>query len=185
MERIVSPPKSEFSKLRQPLTTGEMRVFDFFDTYLDPEWEIYLQPHLNGLKPDFVLLNPNVGIAVFEVKDWNLDAVSYSIETKNIGAPKLIGTKDGKSFSMQKDNPIEKVWRYKKELFELYCPRLQQGAGFAVITAGVIFPLADEHRVKSLFEESLRYRVPEPFRKYNPLSGRNSLASGSLENVFP
>jgi hypothetical protein len=185
MERIVSPPKSEFSKLRQPLTTGEMLVFDFFDKYLDPEWEIYLQPHLNGLKPDFVLLNPKVGIAVFEVKDWNLDAVSYSIETKNNGAPKLIGTKDGKSFSMQKDNPIEKVRRYKKELFELYCPRLQQGAGFAVITAGVIFPLADEHRVKALFEESLRYRVPEPFRKYNPLSGSNSLASGSLENVFP
>ena len=185
MDRIVSPPKSEFSKLRQPLTTGEMRVFKFFDSHLEPEWEIYLQPHLNGLKPDFVLLNPNVGIAVFEVKDWDLDAVSYSIQKRPNSAPKLIGKKDGKSFSMQKDNPIEKVRRYKKELFELYCPRLQQGAGFAVITAGVIFPFADEHRLKSLFEESLQYRVSEPFRKYNPLSGKDSLTSGSLKNVFP
>jgi hypothetical protein len=185
MDRIVSPSRSEFSKLRQPLTAGEMYVFDFFDTHLAPDWEIYIQPHLNGLKPDFVLLNPNVGIAVFEVKDWNLDALSYSIETRLNGAPKLLGSKDGKTFSMQKDNPIEKVYRYKKELFELYCPRLQQRAGFAVITAGVIFPFADEHRVKALFEESLRYRVPESFRKYSPLSGRNSLASGSLENVFP
>jgi len=164
-----------------------MRVFDFFDEHLAPEWEIYLQPHLNGLKPDFVLLNPNVGIAVFEVKDWNLDAVSYSVEKRpnNNGAPKLLGRKDGKTFSMQKDNPIEKVVRYKKELFELYCPRLQKGAGFAVITAGVIFPFASDDRVRALFEESLRYRVPEAFRKYNPLSGGDSLARGSLEDVFP
>jgi len=185
MERTVSPPESQFHKLRQPLTSGEMRVFKFFDNNLAPEWEIYLQPHLNGLKPDFVLLNPNVGIAVFEVKDWDLDAVSYSIDLNTNRAPKLIGEKDGKSFSMQKDNPIEKVRRYKKELFELYCPRLQQGAGFAVITAGVIFPFADEQRVKSLFEASLKYRVPDQFRKYNPLTGRDSLASNSLERVFP
>jgi hypothetical protein len=46
--------------------------------YLPIDWEIYVQPHLNGLRPDFVLLNPRIGIAVFEVKDWDLSAMGYS-----------------------------------------------------------------------------------------------------------
>ena len=65
----------ELNNLRRPLTSGERKVLDVFDQTLAPEWEIYLQPHLNGLKPDFVLLNPYVGLAVFEVKDWNLDTL--------------------------------------------------------------------------------------------------------------
>jgi hypothetical protein len=100
MTRFISPPKSDLSKLRQPLTAGEKRVFEFFDEKLAPEWEIYLQPHLNGLKPDILLLNPRVGIAVFEIKDWDLNAVSYRVEKQNKGAPILLGCKDGKVFSI-------------------------------------------------------------------------------------
>ena len=54
-------------------------MLDFFDRYLPDGWEIYIQPHLNGVRPDFVLLHPNVGIAVFEIKDWNLDAMPYFV----------------------------------------------------------------------------------------------------------
>ncbi len=72
MSRFVSPPINQFDKLRQPLTEGERIAFDLFNAHLPIEWEIYLQPHLNGLRPDFVLLHPQVGIAVFEIKDWNL-----------------------------------------------------------------------------------------------------------------
>ena len=63
--RVVSPPVEAFSELRQPLTMGEQAVFEMFDRTLPPGWEIYVQPHLNGLRPDFVLLNPRVGIGVF------------------------------------------------------------------------------------------------------------------------
>lgn len=111
MGRFISPPVSEFENLRQPLTPGEKRVFEFFDTYLSQEWEIYIQPHLNGLRPDFVLLNPAVGIAVFEIKDWNLDAMQYRVESRDRRAPILLATKDGKTFSKQKDNPVEKVYQ--------------------------------------------------------------------------
>jgi len=52
MARFVSPPVSEFDKLRQPLTAGERLVFEFFDKHLVEDWEIYIQPHLNGLRPD-------------------------------------------------------------------------------------------------------------------------------------
>jgi len=185
MGRVVSPPRNELDKLRQPLTEGEKLVFDFFDEHLSVEWEIYLQPHMNGLRPDFVLLNPQVGMAVFEVKDWDFSAVNYSVEERSGKAPVLLGEKDGKTFSKQSDNPIEKVYRYKNELFSLYCPRLQRGNGFAAITAGVIFPFADDDSVKSLFLPSLRYRGMAEFPKYNPISGRQALMGIDIKSVFP
>ncbi len=185
MARFVSPPKSEFHLLRQPLQAGERIVFDFFDTHLHEEWEIYIQPHLNGLRPDFVLLNPKVGIAVFEVKDWNFDAMTYRIERNGQSFPKLMATKDGKTFSKQYENPIEKVYQYKNELFNLYCPRLQQGAGFSVITAGTIFPFADDSYAQNLFAPCLEFRGMNRFPQYNPISGRDALKNGDIFAVFP
>lgn len=183
--RFVSPPCDELEVLRQPLTAGERKVFDFFDKYLAPEWEIYIQPHLNGLRPDFVLLNPNVGIAVFEVKDWNLDAMHYWVEERQSASPILLAQKDGLRFSLQSENPVEKVYRYKEEIFNLYCPRLKQRAGFAVITAGVIFPFADDVRVKNIFAPCLEYRGMNNAPRYNPVSGQSALNRGHLGVVFP
>jgi hypothetical protein len=54
-------------------------VLNFFDQILPEGWAICVQPHPNGLRPDFVFLHPVRGIAVFEVKDWDLDAMPYSI----------------------------------------------------------------------------------------------------------
>lgn len=184
--RFVSPPKNQLEKLRQPLTKGERKVFDFFDTCLSIEWEIYIQPHLNGLRPDFVLLNPKVGIAVFEVKDWDLDAMNYWLEDRgNEKSPLLLASKGGKSFSLQKENPIEQIHKYKEEIFNLYCPRLQQRHGYAVITAGVIFPFAKEAALKELFASSLNYRGMDKYPRYNPLVGLESLQTLDIRNVFP
>lgn len=85
MSRFVSPALDQLDKLRQPLTPGERMVVDLFHTELPEDWEIYIQPHLNGLRPDIVLLNPKVGIAVFEVKDWNLGAMEYRVEVSSCG----------------------------------------------------------------------------------------------------
>ncbi|GHG74355.1 hypothetical protein GCM10010919_27760 [Alishewanella longhuensis] len=184
MERIVSPPRAELKNLRQSLTDGEWMVFNFFDRYLDPAWEIYVQPHLNGLRPDFVLLNPAVGIAVFEVKDWNFNAMSYFIETKGNSAPKLLAN-DGSHTFLVNDNPIEQLFRYKREVFELYCPRLQQRAGFALVTAGVIFTNADTDHIRKLFQPSMQYRAMLEYPQYTPVSGRDALNSGDISIVFP
>lgn len=185
MTRFVSPPKNELNKLRTQLELGEKRVFEFFDTHLDEKWEIYVQPHLNGLRPDFVLLHPNAGIAVFEVKDWNLDAIDYTIECKNGKPPILMGQDYKKKFSNQRNNPIEKVYRYEQEIFNLYCPRLDRKFGLAAITAGVIFPFADDERVENLFFRSRQFRGMLQYEKYYPITGRNALESGNLSMVFP
>lgn len=185
LTRFVSPPINQFEKLRQPLTDGEQIVFDFFNTYLPIEWEIYLQPYLNGLRPDFVLLNPQVGIAVFEVKDWNLQAMSYNVQERDGKSPILLGEKNGKKFSLQHQNPIEKIYRYKEEIHELYCPRIDGKLGLATITAGVIFPFATDESIKQLFSKSLCYRGMRQYPQYNPLTGKNSIEAGNITSVFP
>lgn len=185
IERIISPSLDQLNELRQPLTRGERIVLDFFHHNLDENWEIYIQPHMNGLRPDFVLLNPAVGIAVFEVKDWDLDAVAYKVIERPGKAPLLTGTRNGKTFSLQPENPVEKVYRYKQELFNLYCPRLEKRSGFAVITAGIIFPFADDDRVNLLFQSSLKYRDMLSYPAYSPVSGKKAIESGDLKSVFP
>jgi len=185
MDRIVSPPIDQLGNLRQKLTKGEKLVFEFFHKHLSKQWEIYLQPHLNGLRPDFVLLNPDCGIAVFEVKDWNLDAMEYSVKDRRDKPPLLQAIKNGEKFPIQRKNPVEQVYRYKQELYELYCPRLNNKLGFAVITAGVIFPFTKDHKVKELLLPCMLYRNMNEYPVYYPVSGEDSIQSGSIGKVFP
>lgn len=183
--RIISPPYADLNRLRQPLTAGERKVLDLFNSQLPDGWEIYIQPHLNGLRPDFVLLNPKGGIGVFEVKDWDLNAMQYSTRKDAWGGLSLWAEKDGKSFCLQKDNPVSKVNRYKKEIFDLYCPRLQQGNGWAAITAGVIFPFARAEKVRKLLSGFLPSSSGDRYEKYQPISGLEEIASENLKMVFP
>lgn len=140
MPRIVEPPRCELDNLRQPLTAGERLVFDQLDRELDEPWEIYLQPHLNGMRPDFVLLNPTVGIVVIEVKDWNFDAMHYFVKKRDNGHVELSARKDGREFAVP--NPFSRIKEYKEAIFNIYCPRLPEKAGFGAITPVVIFPFA-------------------------------------------
>jgi hypothetical protein len=180
--RIIYPPLASHAKLRQKMTAGEQKVLELFDRELAPEWEIYIQPHLNGLRPDFVLLNPSVGIAVFEVKDWNLNAMRYFTKKDQWGHDALWAKKDGKEFCIQGQNPVTKVNLYKKEIFDLYCPRLKAGAGFAAITAGVIFPFAGKQQVQELLKPFIN---DGQWARYRPISGAEDISAGSLEAVFP
>lgn len=183
MRRVISPSREDLATLRQPLTPGERKVLELFDEELDPSWEIYIQPHLNGLRPDFVLMNPNVGIAVFEVKDWDLDAMHYYVtETR---PPELRGRRDGKSFALQGQNPVTKVNYYRDAIYKLYCPRLRQNAGFAAITAGVIFPFADSGRVRELFSPFITRGESDPYARYQPITGASELQRREIEAIFP
>lgn len=184
-QRLIEPPLEEFSNLRQQLTPGERMVFNLFHQQLDPKWEIYVQPHLNGLRPDFILLHPNIGIAVFEVKDWNFDAMEYF--PKRIGQHhnELWARKDGRDFSHERSNPFSAIARYKERIFNLYCPRLQQKAGFAAITGGVIFPFAESERVRALQKHFLGESEAKSAGRYLPVSGRQELMSNDLTAIFP
>lgn len=174
-ERVVSPPLDQIDKLRQPLTHGERLVLDYFLANLPESWEIYIQPHLNGLRPDFVLLHPESGIAVFEVKDWDLNAMEYFVEMKAKTGPKLMARRDGKTFLIERQNPVPKIDLYKEEIFALYCPRLPSGQGFGAITAGIIFPFAPDEAVNQLLAPIQQYYGHHVYPSLYPIVGRDTL----------
>lgn len=180
--RIVSPAVEEHESLRPPLTTGEREVFEFFDRLLPVDWEIYVQPFLNGLRPDFVLLNPAAGIAVFEIKDWNLEAMSYSPARGRDDAYVRVRDRNGKSFN--KKNPVAQTEQYRKEIAELYLPSLLTGNGIAAVTGGVIFTAAAGADVRELLAPQIA-SVPKAQLPYRPVAGRDALVHDDLAAVFP
>jgi hypothetical protein len=179
--RCVSPPASEHDALRPPLTPGEREVFACFTESLDPAWEIYVQPYLNGLRPDFVLLNPSVGIAVFEVKDWNLDAMVY--ERAAEGGDAHLTVHDGRR-SFRKESPVAQVQRYRREIAHLYLPSLGTGNAIAAVTGGVIFTAARDRHVHDLLTPATSH-LNQAQAQYVPISGRDALRARDLSTLFP
>ncbi|KPH67146.1 nuclease-related domain-containing DEAD/DEAH box helicase [Novosphingobium sp. ST904] len=183
MSRIVHPPVHEHDNLRQPMQPGEQMLFNLLDRELDPAWEIYIQPHLNGLRPDFVLLNPGIGVCVIEVKDWNLDAMPYFVKEHASGRKELYANKDGRDFRV--DNPFRKIKRYKDAIFNIYCPRLQQRAGYAAIVGSVVFPFASRDRLLPLQEAFLTTEERAKAFEWWPVGGRGELSSQGLPAILP
>ena len=184
--RKIDPPRESFHQLRPRLTHGERRVIDLFDDKLPAKWEIYVQPHLNGLCPDIVLLHPDVGVAVFEIKDWDLSAMQYYSKEDQAGRLTLMACdKNGKHFK-PKRNPIDQILNYKEELFHLYCPRLDASNGLAVITAGLVFacsPRGEVDRVFGPFRQAHEGIRQNP--KYYPIAGAEDVSSGDIAALFP
>lgn len=117
--RRIDPPPEDFKDFPTPLTDGEVDVFNYFNNGLPIEWEIYVQPHMNGLRPDIVLLNPHVGVIVVEVKSGKFiidkDDGEYTKEKK-------------KNLTTKLKQAIRKSRFYAKELSELYCVRRQESS---------------------------------------------------------
>ena len=165
-QRIIDPPENQWERLPTPLTFGERSVFELFNTVLPFEWEMYIQPHLNGLRPDLVLLNPYAGIAVFEIKDWSLNTLQYSISNKIT------------------QKPINQIKLYEEEIFNLYCPRLDDHYGKAVITAGLIFTQIPQTEVNRLLDP-FRDRNMGTYHDQYPFSGLERVEESNIDALFP
>lgn len=90
-----------------PRTDGEEYLLNHFK--ISPRfkgWIIFEQPHINSMKPDFILLHPEKGIIIIEVKDWDLSSKVYEEDGY------IRGT-NGKTI---KKNPIDQVENYKKSI---------------------------------------------------------------------
>ena len=135
--------------------SGERRVFEFFQEHFDG-WEIYCQPHLNGRKPDFALLNRGVGLGIFEVKDWDLTS------------------KDWHRYR----SAIEQANQYGSVFTPIFGARHNCLIDFPV-TVGLIFTRASNSDVHKYFREFL------DGTPYRTLVGRETLERGDRDQVFP
>ena len=166
-QRIIDPPKDQWHRLPTPLTSGENEVYNLFDVGLPLEWEMYIQPHLNGLRPNLVLLNPYAGIAVFEIKDWSLNTLQNSIK-----------------YNRATPSPINQIKLYEDEIFNLYCPRLDDYYGKAVISAGLIFTRIPQAAVDHLLNP-FRDRNMRNYPDQYPFVGSEGLEEGNIDVLFP
>ncbi|MFT8312715.1 MAG: 3'-5' exonuclease [Clostridium sp.] len=72
-------------------TAGEKRVFKILQNNLPEDYIVWYDIRVNERYPDFIVLGPDLGIVVLEVKDWSLN----SIESANSNTYTLstLGTK--------------------------------------------------------------------------------------------
>lgn len=69
MERsimAVTVPES----IRTTATAGERLLFRTLKTYLPDDYIVYYEPEIRGKRPDFVIIGPDLGMIVLEVKDY-------------------------------------------------------------------------------------------------------------------
>jgi hypothetical protein len=56
--------------IRSSATTGERLFFRTLKTFLPDDYIVYFEPDIQGKRPDFVIIGPDLGIVVLEVKDY-------------------------------------------------------------------------------------------------------------------
>lgn len=56
--------------IRSTATMGERLLFRTLKTYLPEDYIVYYEPEIQGKRPDFVIIGPDLGIVVLEVKDY-------------------------------------------------------------------------------------------------------------------
>ena len=56
--------------IRSSATTGERLLFRTLKTYLPDDYIVYYEPDVLGRRPDFVIIGPDLGLVVLEVKDY-------------------------------------------------------------------------------------------------------------------
>jgi hypothetical protein len=56
--------------IRSSATAGERLFFRTLKTYLPDDYIVYFEPEIQGKRPDFVIIGPDLGIVVLEVKDY-------------------------------------------------------------------------------------------------------------------
>jgi hypothetical protein len=57
-------------------TPGERKVFVALRDYLPEDYLVYYDIPVKGRYPDFIIVGPDLGLVVLEVKDWRLDAIA-------------------------------------------------------------------------------------------------------------
>jgi len=56
--------------IRSTATAGERLLFRTLKTFLPDDYIVYYEPEIQGRRPDFIIIGPDLGIVILEVKDY-------------------------------------------------------------------------------------------------------------------
>jgi AAA domain len=192
----VFPSWEQIEQFKQPLTEGERCLLKFLDDNLKKDdlfqsndltkyngWLIFVQPYLNGCRPDIIIFNPRIGVQIFEVKDWNLG--NYSFETKKDGdrSDKVFCVSDGRG-TYTKKSPVRQVEYYKEKIADQLIPQIGENFDkniqqYGLIKTAVYFHKSTTAQAQALFESQIK-----DFSKF-PVIGRDALSKNNLDKVIP
>ena len=193
MENRLYPTWQQLEEQNNPLTVGEKSLIKFFDDYLpkDPNWKpapglknlkdykgwlIFAQPFLNGTRPDIIIFNPQVGLVIYEVKDWNLDNYEW-----RKGEGLFVNDRRG---SYPVKSPIDQVEHYKERLIGQLVPNIGESIdknkkNFGLIKTGVYF-----HKARTeVCQDKLGAKIKD--FKYFPFFGYDNLIENRLKEIVP
>jgi len=150
----IFPCIENIKRLKVPPTSGEMSLATTLAQRLSDEYEIFFQPFLNGDMPDIILMRRGAGVAIVEVKDWNLN--SYSVDDKNQWR-EIAGNNVIRS-------PFRQAFGYKSNMFNLHINGLAEKNAinnnfYGIIKPFVYFHESTKEDVNGLYaqaEDSLR-----------------------------
>lgn len=181
------PSVEKIQQFRVKPTEGEWHLLHFLEVTLDDSYEVYFNPFLNGDRPDIIIMQKGGGVMIIEVKDWDLDL--YTVDEKrhwHLKHPKNDGEARAKLCS-----PVQQVFKYKENFFELHIPgllelKIKDIRNFNFVTCAVYFHNANERQVRDLivnpFQRDHKYIN---FLKYNvDLLGRDSLQETNFKRIL-
>lgn len=179
------PTWEQIEAFKNPLTAGELALAKFLDRWLPPGWDIYVQPFFNGDRPDIVILHPNVGMMIFEVKDWQPEHYHCRDEWFFDGKENQQKLRKRYFVSDRRGtwpipSPIGQVERYRDNLIELYVPQIGEA-------------IDSDTRNLSAFKTALYFHkmTTQQARQLVPASagcivfGKDSLANNLIGEIVP
>lgn len=181
------PSLAKVQQFRVQPTSGEWHLLQFLERTLDDSYEVYFNPFLNGDRPDIVIMQRDGGVMIIEVKDWDLNL--YTVDARrhwHLKNPKNEGEARARLLS-----PVQQVYKYKENLFELHIPgllelKIKDIRNFNFVTCAVYFHNADEQQVQNLIVDPFKGdRKYLNFLKYNiDLLGRDSLNEYNFKRIL-
>lgn len=173
MKNRLYPTWGEIEKFHNPLTEGEEKLARFLDDTLPEGWMVFLEPYLNGSRPDIVVFNPQIGVMIYEVKDWNLNFYHWK------GEQLFVNDAKG-SYPINEKDPRKQVNHYKTKIIEQLVPQLgeeidRNSDAFGLVRTGLYFHKMSGEASRAFFNNPA----------YPVIIGYDDLDDSNLEVIVP
>ena len=193
MKQRIYPSWEQIKQLKNPLTEGERHLLEFLDKNLPIDsswnesqklseyngWLIFAQPFLNGSRPDVVIFNPNVGIVIYEVKDWNRSHYEWK---RDEGYSRLFVSDSKGSYPVK--NPIDQVKHYKEKIIGQLVPNIGEKIDKNKKKYGLIKTALYFHKIDTKIAQEFFGTKIKDFN-YFPVFGRDFLINQNLSKIVP
>ncbi|MBD1848093.1 NERD domain-containing protein [Cyanobacteria bacterium FACHB-63] len=141
---------------------GELLLYKVLRDRLPDNYIVWYEPIVKGLHPDFVILGPDFGLLVIEVKGWS----AGQIEEANNNFFRIKQTKKGPTYSESQQSPLRQGKGYIDAVMDKlkgeailahhtgnYQGKLMFPTGFGAVMSNITTSQAHDHNIYTLLEQ--------------------------------